>query len=73
MTGYKLKYFLIQLSFILYIVLPQLIYMITQSYLIYTIITLVFSPYINMTLLRFYRELNNIIEYNIMVHGRPIL
>ncbi len=69
MTGFKMRYFLIQLSFILYIILAQMIYMISQSYLIYAIVILLFNPYMSMTFLRFYRERNNTVEYNISVYG----
>lgn len=70
MTGFKLRYFFIQLSFLLYIVFAGIILLTTQSVLIYYILMLMFTPYMNMTFLRFYRERNSTIEYNISIYGQ---
>ncbi len=69
MTGFKLRYFLIQLSFLGYSLLITIGYLLTGSQIVFIIGMLLLNPYISMTLLRFYRERNNTIEYNISFYG----
>ena len=69
MTGFKLRYFLIQLSFIGYALLLCVIVSFIPSAAIMIIGLLMLDPYISMTNTRFYRERNTSIEYNISFYG----
>lgn len=68
MTGFKLRYFLIQLSFLAYVLLVYAA-SIFISPLMLIVGMLMLDPYMSMTYLRFYRERNNTIEYNISFYG----
>lgn len=69
MTGYKFRYFALQLSFILYIIGTAIILLFTQSLIIYYIAVVFLQPYISAAMLSFYKERNGFIEYNISVYG----
>lgn len=69
MDGFRMRYFLIQLSFLVYIMLAGLILLYSGSVLVYIIAKAVLMPYQYMTYLEFYRQRNEVIEYNIEKYG----
>lgn len=68
MTGFKLRYFLIQLSFLAYVLLVYAAGIFISPIML-IVGMLMLDPYMSMTYLRFYRERNNTIEYNISFYG----
>lgn len=69
MHGFRTRFFMLQMSFLLYQLLIALILEVTGSVIIYYIAMSAFLPYMQVTLLEFYRERNNTIEHNISVYG----
>ena len=69
MDGFRMRYFFIQLSFFLYIMLAGLILIYSGSMLVYIIAKAVLMPYQYMTYLEFYRQRNSVIEYNVEKYG----
>ena len=67
--GFRMRFFLIQLSFIGYIFLLAMILTITNSIFIYCAGTVLLLPYQYMTYLEFYRQRTEVIEHNIEVYG----
>lgn len=56
MHGFRKRYFMLQVSFILYLVIIQMTYSITDSYFMYCLVQCFFLPYMKMTFIEFYRE-----------------
>ena len=69
MEGFRMKFFLIQLSFIGYMFILATILTLTGSILIYCAGTVLLLPYQYMTYLEFYRQRTEVIEHNIEVYG----
>ncbi|MBQ3427973.1 MAG: DUF975 family protein [Clostridia bacterium] len=69
MEGFRMKFFLIQLSFIGYMFILATILTLTGSILIYSAGTVLLLPYQYMTYLEFYRQRTEVIEHNIEVYG----
>ena len=69
MHGFRMRYFFIQLSFIIYIMLTGMILMYSGSIAVYIIAQAVLMPYQYMTYLEFYRQRNDVIEYNTEKYG----
>ena len=69
MDGFRMRYFCIQLSFFVYIMLTGLILIYSGSVLVYIIAQALLMPYQYMTYLEFYRQRNEVIEYNIEKYG----
>ena len=69
MDGFRMRYFFIQLSFFVYIMLAGLILIYSGSMLVYIIAKAVLMPYQYMTYLEFYRQRNEVIEYNVEKYG----
>lgn len=68
MHGFRGRYFFLQMSFLLYQILVLLILQLTNSYFIYYLAQCMLLPYMNTTMLEFYRERTNILEYNASVY-----
>lgn len=69
MTGFKLRYFSIQLSFLHFIFLAAIVLLISQSMLVYYIAIAFLQPYVTTTLLSFYKERRDTLDYNISLYG----
>ncbi|MCH5213511.1 MAG: DUF975 family protein [Oscillospiraceae bacterium] len=69
MDGFRFRYFFIQLSFFVYIMLAGLILLYSGSVMVYIIAKAVLMPYQYMTYLEFYRQRNSVIEYNVEKYG----
>lgn len=69
MDGFRMRFFLIQLSFLGYIVLLSAILMITGSIFVYCAASALLLPYQYMTYSVFYRQRAEVIEHNIEVYG----
>ncbi len=73
MTGFRLRYFFIQFSFIMYNAIIVLLAFITNSPLVICVATAALMPYQYMTYLEFYRQRNEVIEHNISTYGQQEL
>lgn len=69
MNGFRARYFFIQLSFIHFVFIAAFVMLISQSMFIYYIAIAFLQPYITTTLLSFYKERRDILDYNISVYG----
>lgn len=69
MHGFRMRYFMVQLSFILYQAAALLILAYSGFAMIYYIALAAIIPYQCMTYLEFYRQRNDVIEYNIEKYG----
>ncbi len=69
MHGFRGRYFMLELSFLFYQILLSIILTVSTSEIIYYIAMSAFLPYMQITLLEFFRERNGIIEHNISVYG----
>lgn len=69
MNGFRARYFFIQLSFLHFVFIAALVMIVSQSMLIYYVAIAFLQPYITTTLLSFYMERRDILDYNISVYG----
>lgn len=69
MDGFRMRFFLIQLSFIGYMFILAMVLTLTGSILIYCVGTVLLLPYQYMTYLEFYRQRTEVIEHNTEVYG----
>lgn len=69
MHGYRWKFFCIQLSFILYMMLTAIIFTVSMSVPIFYFAQALLMPYMWMTLLAFYTQRRDVVLYNISVYG----
>lgn len=69
MCGFRVRYFFIQLSFLHFIFLAAFIMLISQSMFIYYLAIALLQPYVTSTLLAFYKERREILDYNISLYG----
>lgn len=69
MHGFRMRYFLLSLSFILWMFLAALVLTFTFSIPLYYLALALLLPYMNMTFLQFYLERSKVIEYNINIYG----
>lgn len=70
MTGYKFRYFILQLSFILYVMGAGIVFAISRSMLVYYIAIILLQPYVTASFLAFYKERKNIVDYNTSVYDQ---
>ena len=69
MIGYRWRFFTLQLSFILFIILISLSFTLTGSLILYCLAQAILLPYQFMTYSRFFKQRNEVIEYNIEKNG----
>lgn len=69
MNGFRVRYFFIQLSFLHFVFIAALVMIVSRSMLIYYVAIAFLQPYITTTLLSFYMERRDILDYNISVYG----
>ena len=69
MEGFRMRFFLIQLSFIGYMAMVAVILTRTAAIFVYCAATALLLPYQYMTYSEFYRQRNEVIEHNIEVYG----
>ena len=62
MSGFRLKYFLVQLSFAVYYILLSMLIVFVSSYLIYLIALAILLPYRYMTFIEFYRQRQDFVD-----------
>ena len=69
MIGYRWRFFTIQLSFILFIILISFSFTLTGSLILYCLAQAILLPYQFTTYSHFFKQRNEVIEYNISKYG----
>ncbi len=69
MFGYRMRYFLVQLSFLGFIFMLYILYTFSGSLILYSLATAALMPYQYMTYYQFFKQRNETIEYNIEKYG----
>ena len=69
MHGFRMRYFLIGLSFILYFMLMGMVVVVYGSPVVMFLGQALLMPYMYMTYLEFYRQRKSVIDYNISTYG----
>ena len=69
MFGYRMRYFLVQLSFLGFLFLIYIVYIYSGSLILYCLANAALMPYQYMTYYHFFKQRNETIEYNIEKYG----
>lgn len=69
MFGYRMRYFLVQLSFLGFLFMIYIVYTYSGSLILYCLANAALMPYQYMTYYQFFKQRNETIEYNIEKYG----